>query len=284
MGDAPDPLEPLRSRGWVAPEPGPDGVRYFGGTDRASISYPDEGLELLGGEAASGYWFDHRAAAVRRHLEQLGVSSLWEVGAGTGTMAHRLRDSITEVVVVEPLPAGARAAAALGLPALCGTLADLRLPDRSLDAVGAFDVLEHLDDPGTLTGEMFRVLRPGGIVIVTVPALPALWGDEDDAAGHRRRYRRATLGAGFTGRGFRRVRTEYLYASLVPPAAALRALPYRLGRRTPPGAVLRRQRAQLAVPPAVDRMVRAVLAAEAAAARIVPLPFGLSLLGVFAKP
>jgi SAM-dependent methyltransferase len=271
----------LATLGWVAPEVAADGVRYLTSTDGSAISYPEEGLDVLGLEGGSGFWFDHRAAAVSRHVERLGISSMWEVGAGTGAMANRLRSALAEVITVEPLVAGAQACAALGLTSLCGVLQDLRLPDRSLESVGIFDVLEHLREPASLVEEIRRVLRPDGVAIVTVPAFQALWGDEDDVAGHHRRYTRSTLDAAFVASGFTPNRSEYLYASLVLPAAVLRALPYRLGHRSSREAVLQSLRKQLKTRPTTDRVARAVLATESAVAGKVALPFGLSVLGVF---
>ena len=278
-----DELGRLANLGWVAPEAAADGVRYLACTDGAAISYPEEGFDVLGLEGSAGFWFDHRAEAVSRYVKYLGTSSMWEVGAGTGAMAHRLRNTLDEVITVEPLAAGARASAALGLTSLCGTLHDLRLPDQSLESIGVFDVLEHLDEPGPLVDEMRRVLRPDGVVIATVPAFQAVWGDEDDVAGHYRRYTRSTLEGEFVTGGFCPVRSEYLYASLVAPAAVLRALPYRLGRRSSREAVLQSLRRQLKVRTSTDHIARAVLAAESAVAKVMPLPFGLTVLGVFRK-
>ena len=279
-----DELGRLARLGWIAPEAAADGVRYVASIDGTSISYPTEGYEAFGHDGGSGFWFDHRAEAVRRHVERLGIASMWEVGAGTGAMAKRLRESMAEVTTVEPLAAGARASAALGLTSLCGTLQDLQLPDGSLESIGVFDMLEHVEDPKPLFAEIHRVLRPAGVVIATVPAFQVLWGDEDDAAGHHRRYRRSTLEAEFQASGFTLIRSEYLYASLVVPAGLLRALPYRLGRRSSREAVLHSIRNQLQTRPMIDRVARTVLTAERAVANVVPLPFGLTVLGVFRKP
>jgi SAM-dependent methyltransferase len=237
----------------------------------------------LTADGGSGFWFDHRAQAVGACLEALRIPVLWEVGAGTGAMAHRLTDFVAEVVTVEPLAEGARSSASLGLPAFCGTLEDLHLPTGSLAAVGVFDVLEHLDSPGSLLTEIDRVLQPGGHLFVTVPALPWLWGDEDDAASHKRRYTKSTLRAELSAAHFTALRTTYLFASLVPPAAVLRAAPYRLGRRSSKEAVLNRMKSQLDTDPRIDHLARAVLQTESKVARHLALPFGLSLMGVFRK-
>lgn len=278
-----DELDRLAKLGWAAPDVAADGVRYPATTGGSAISYPEDGFDVLGLEGGSGFWFEHRAAAVGGHVKCVGISSMWEVGAGTGAMASRLCSELAEVITVEPLAAGAQACAALGLTSFCGTLQDLGLPERSLESVGVFDVLEHLEHPGPLVAEIHRVLRPGGVVIATVPAFQALWGDEDDVAGHHRRYTRSTLEAEFVASGFTPNRSEYLYATLVAPAGVLRALPYRLGRRSSREAVLQSLRNQLKVRPSTDRIARVVLRAESAVARKLPLPFGLTVLGVFRK-
>jgi SAM-dependent methyltransferase len=67
------------------------------------------------------------------------------------------------------------------------------LPDSSVDGVGFFDVLEHLDDPKGALHEAVRTCRAGGIIVGTVPALPCLWSRVDEASGHRLRYTESTL-------------------------------------------------------------------------------------------
>ena len=119
------------------------------------------------------------------------------------------------------------------------------------------------------------------MVVVSVPAFSTLWGDEDDVAGQLRRYTKTSLISQFESCGFTSLHTEYLFTSLVAPAALLRALPYRLGKRRSKEQVLASLRQQLAVPAAIDYVARAVLAAETAIARRLQLPLGLSVLGAF---
>jgi len=274
-------LKRVAEMGWNLPVAAGDGVYYFTNSESGPLRYPQEGLHVLGLEGGGGYWFDHRAASVSRVLTRLGVTHMWEVGAGTGAMANRLIPPLTEIVAIEPLAEGARAAARLGLPSLSGTLQSLHLPANAVECIGAFDVVEHVVDVADLLSEIRRVLQPGGVAIVTVPALSALWGDEDDVAGHVRRYTKGRLVSEFETNGFLALHTEYLYASLVAPAAITRALPYRLGRRRSKESVLAAMRAQLDTSPLIDRTARKLLTVEAAIARRIPLPFGLSILGVF---
>lgn len=72
-------------------------------------------------------------------------------------------------------------------------LTDLPLPDGAFDGVVAGEVLEHIEAEGQALSEAGRVLRPGGVLVLSVPAHPAWFGASDRWAGHVRRYTRATL-------------------------------------------------------------------------------------------
>jgi ubiquinone/menaquinone biosynthesis C-methylase UbiE len=260
---------------------GPDGsdVSY----DGSDVSYPEGGLDVLGLDGGHGFWFDHRFQAVLDLLTHEGVTSLWDVGAGAGSMVGRLSQAGIDVVAVEPLRAGAEASARLGVTSFCGTLQDLQLPDACLPAIGMFDVLEHLEHPEELLKETHRVLQPDGILVVTVPALKWLWGDEDDVTGHFRRYRKGSLDETVSATAFRPLTSQYLFASLVPAAALLRALPYSLGRRKPEVEVLAKMKRQLNTPAPIDRGMRWLLRAEKALATATPLPVGLSIVATFRR-
>jgi SAM-dependent methyltransferase len=74
-----------------------------------------------------------------------------------------------------------------------GDACALPFPDASFDLVLATDIIEHVDDDVLALGEIRRVLKPGGRVLVTVPAFPILWGLQDEIGHHKRRYRMAEL-------------------------------------------------------------------------------------------
>jgi SAM-dependent methyltransferase len=275
-------LDSLISHGWTAPQEDEFGVRTCA-LDESQVSYPEGGLEVLGLDGGHGFWFDHRFDAVIDLLKQHAVTTLWDIGAGTGSMAVRLSQAGIDVVAVEPLRAGSEASARLGLASFCGTLDDLGLPNQCLPAIGMFDVLEHLEHPEQLLGEAHRVLQPDGILVVTVPALKSLWGDEDDVAGHYRRYRKPSLDVAISATGFHPLSSQYLFASLVPAAALLRALPYRAGRRKSESDVLANMKRQLNTPASVDRGMRWILRAEKAVSKAFPLPAGLSIAAAFRR-
>jgi SAM-dependent methyltransferase len=152
----------------------------------------------------------------------------------------------------------------------------LPLPDGTLGWAFALDVLEHLDDDAGAAAELFRALRPGGRLVITVPAFPALWGPQDDVSHHRRRYTRRRLLDVVRGAGFRVRRITYInIALLVPIFLARRAL--RLLRP-------RIESENTLHPSWTNPILERLFGVEA---RIVPhasLPFGVSLLCVAERP
>jgi len=276
-------LDSLINHGWPAPLEDESGVRNCSASDGSDVSYPEGGLEVLGLDGGQGFWFDHRFEAVLNLMKQAAVTSLWDIGAGTGSMAGRLAQAGIDVVAVEPLKAGAEASARHGITSFCGTLEDLKLPDHCLPAIGLFDALEHLERPEELLKEAHRVLQPDGILVVTVPALRWLWGDEDDIAGHFRRYRKPSLDKTICASAFDPLASHYLFASLIPAAALLRALPYSLGRRKSEADVLANMKRQLNTPVPIDRGMRWLLRAERALSKTIPLPAGLSIVATFRR-
>lgn len=276
-------LDRLAALGWPIPERDPRGVYVPSGYSSEAISYPETGFELLSLDTGSGYWFDHRANEVISEIVKHGVKSIWDIGAGTGSVATRIARSGIDVVAVEPVPSAAIFAAEAGLTVIQGSLGTLTLPNCTLESVGLFDVLEHLAKPEDLLHEVARVIQPNGCLFVTVPAHPFLWSDEDDVSGHFRRYTRKSLVVELESCGFTSLSVNYLFASLVPIASFARALPYALGRRRTEEKVFQDMAEQLKPSSQIDRFARMVLERERTLSKRLRLPFGLSLLGVFRR-
>jgi SAM-dependent methyltransferase len=152
--------------------------------------------------------------------------------------------------------------------------APLPFPDDAFDLVTTLDVIEHIDDDVAALAELRRVLRPGGRLLVAVPAFMFLWGKQDEVSHHRRRYTARTLRRALAQAGFGVDRTSYFNTILFLPVAAVR-LGRRLVRR--PGA---RQSDFDLGPASLNRLLGAVFGVEASLVARRDLPFGVSVLAL----
>jgi 2-polyprenyl-3-methyl-5-hydroxy-6-metoxy-1,4-benzoquinol methylase len=149
-----------------------------------------------------------------------GTSKLFNIGCGHGrfnTMAH---DAGYRVSACEPDPA-ASAVATANAPAGCTVYncGVLELPkDLRADVVVMHDVLEHIDAEAAAVARVADLLRPGGRLVMSVPALPVLFGYHDEQLGHFRRYGRSSLKTAL-GRHFHIERLRYFGFTLIPVTA-----------------------------------------------------------------
>jgi SAM-dependent methyltransferase len=144
------------------------------------------------------------------------------------------------------------------------------MPPGPFALIGAFDVLEHIDDDAGAARELAKRLAPGGHLIVTVPCHPSLWSLHDECLGHRRRYTAASLHSLLEGSGFAQISSCHLFSMLMPLAWAQRLL-----MRARPAAAYD----PVAIP-AVNEMLYALARVDKAMRVGRLLPFGLSLLAV----
>lgn len=158
-----------------------------------------------------------------------------------------------------------------------GRLGEFR-PGPVYDLVLMLDVLEHIDDDAAALREVCALLKPGGVLLLTVPALSWLWSRHDEVNEHCRRYDRRGLARVLREAGFRVDTLRYFFAWAVGPLVVRRWL-------NPAGS--RRVRADYAVrvPPApVNRALDLLSRAEHAAGRVARWPLGSSLLAVAVVP
>jgi ubiquinone/menaquinone biosynthesis C-methylase UbiE len=156
-----------------------------------------------------------------------------------------------------------------------------RLPfaDATYDLVTSFDVIYALkdDDEARALDEMFRVLQPGGHLIVNAAAMDLLKGNHSVLAGEVRRYSRASLARRLTKPGFEIRRITYTNATILPLVAAVRLLQRVSGHQE--------SQQEISIPSwPINAALTGALAIEAAALRVVNMPFGSSLLALARKP
>jgi SAM-dependent methyltransferase len=149
-------------------------------------------------------------------------------------------------------------------------------PESAFDLVTSFDVLEHVDDDAELLSEIHRVLVPGGIFVAAVPAYQMLWGQQDEIAHHRRRYRARDLSRRLAGSNLEPRKVSYFNTFLFPPIAAVR-----LGRRLKPQKSSRPSSDfELTDEGKLNDLLARVFGAEAPLVRRWGLPFGVSIVAI----
>jgi SAM-dependent methyltransferase len=152
-------------------------------------------------------------------------SVLADCGAGTGWFAREMSDLCSVIAIDSQEDALRLAEQNIGTERVRrGSCAALPLKDSSVDCVTALDVLEHVEDDRLAVTELARVLKPGGVAIVTVPAMPSLWSDWDVALHHYRRYRHEDLLKLFDATLFEITHWNYINVFALPPVFAARKL------------------------------------------------------------
>lgn len=242
----------------------------------------DEKLLLRVGELEeTHWWFVARRRLVLDTLRRWApqpIARLLEVGCGTGGTLQALTECFpgSEVVGVEPVDLAVRVAASRGCRVVRGRFEELPAATASIDMLLALDVLEHLRDDRVGLAEAFRVLRPGGRILVTVPGLPSLWGPYDVASNHFRRYSYDSLTEAVAAAGFNVERATHFNTLLLPLGLAERVtervlrVSHMLGLRQPPRTV--------------NAAMREVFGLEVHWLRRHDLPIGMSLLLVATRP
>jgi SAM-dependent methyltransferase len=209
--------------------------------------------------------------------------ALLDIGGGNGYVAKGLTEAGVACALLEPGIDGALAARARGVdPVICARLEDVGMAPGSVGAAGMFDVLEHIEDEAGALQQVHALLRPGGLLFLTVPAYAFLHSADDVAAGHFRRYTLRSLRRAVSGSGFRSEYATYMFSPLPPAVLLLRTLPTLLRLRRPSDAEL--QDSEHVRDGLTARVLDRLLDAEAR--RIGAggtIPFGTSCLAVCVK-
>lgn len=230
------------------------------------------------------WWFAGRRHLVRRILAGFlaerrapGRLTILDAGCGTGAGLDNI-ESFGTVVGADAFADALEFCRRRGKGRLLHTsLEEPGIASDSVDVVTMLDVLEHIDDDRAALRSLFRVLRPGGKLLLTVPAYPFLWSDHDVALHHKRRYVAADLTARVREAGFLVRRRSGLVASFLPMIVVFRLL-QKLRPSPAPAASF------VVLPPALNALFRVILVGEVELSRLLPLPFGSTIYLVAEKP
>lgn len=226
---------------------------------------------------ADHWWFEGRRRILRSLLQDVDrprEPRIYDVGCGSGQNLSLWRE-FGEVVAVDPSPVALAWCRDKADGVLQGTLEQLPLATDSVNWLVATDVLEHLADDTVGARELARVLQPGGLGVVTVPAFSWLWGVQDEATHHFRRYSPSQFRQLLTDAGFRIERFSFFNTLLLPVIALGRGLIRITG--------IRPESENNLNAPGLNGLLKAIFSSEMIWLRHFDLPIGVSLLALVRK-
>lgn len=206
----------------------------------------------------------------------VGTPRILDAGCGTGWNLQDL-SRFGETYGVDLSPLAVVTTKRRGGRVTRGNLLALPYESSSFDLVTSFDVLYHawISDDAQAVRELARVLKPGGVLLVKVPALKILWGAHDEAVHSRHRYTRGEVETLLERTGLTLIRSTYANTLLFPILLSRRFLDRLLDRHGSDVAML---------PPFLERFFGSLLSLESALVRWFPLPIGASVFAIARKP
>ena len=263
-----------------------DGIWYSDRTE--AISYHEDGNSECFEVEEKSFWFAHRNACISEAVKNFSSCDevLYDVGGGNGYVSRYLQDLEFDCVLIEPGERGCKNAYSRGLQnVVCSTLAEAGIKDGSLDNVGIFDVIEHIENDSSFAELLYKLLRPDGRLFVTVPAYRMLWSYHDVQAGHQRRYTRRSICRLLRKQGFEIEYGTYFFTLLAPANFLLRTMPTLLGFKKRVDTSQVKKREHIDKDSLLVRILKYLWKAEQACVhRKLRLPFGNSILVVAKKP
>jgi SAM-dependent methyltransferase len=217
------------------------------------------------------------AALLDKHMAPgAGGRRILDAGCGTGNNLAHFRGR-GRAVGVDLSEDALRFCRSRGVQAARASVLALPFGPAAFDLVTSFDVLYHrwVTDDRAAVFELARVLAPGGLLLVRVPALMMLWGAHDDAVLSRHRYTRGEVEALLRVAGLEILELTYANTLLFPVLALRRTLDRLTGRHGSDVSFL---------PAPVEATFLGLLRAEARMVRHVRLPVGASVLALARKP
>ncbi len=184
--------------------------------------FPLEAFQELIKHESTSFWFCSRNELILYFLQKYcsNIQSFLEVGCGTGFVSSGVRKVFPDIAITgsEIYTKGLNEA----LKRLHGSATLIQMDARRIpfaqefDVIGAFDVLEHIDEDEKVLAEIYRSLKPSGFVFIAVPQHMWMWSDIDAQACHIRRYTQNEMQSKMERAGFEIIRSTSFVSFLLP--------------------------------------------------------------------
>ena len=228
--------------------------------------------------------YDVSVLEFERHLMRIGRENglgsfrVLDAGCGPGNLISRLK---SRAVVFGSDFSEAALHFCLEkhrVPVFISNLESFSMKNNSLDSIISLEVIEHVERDRNVLKEFYRILKPGGFCIVSVPAFQILWSTHDEWFGHFRRYSRKELIEKVREAGFSVVSCNYFKCFLFFPMLVMRSVKKWFGLYHG------KKDDFYTIPEWLNRLLRWMMVTEARWKINSKLPFGTNLLCVFEKP
>jgi len=236
-----------------------------------SDTFSPSSFAVLKKAEAEHFWFHIRKQWIFDKINKFmsPPANVLEVGCGTGVVSSFLAEKGYRVTGCEYYQEAIDIAWP-GFRIIRGDANNIPFEDNHFDIVGLFDVIEHFEDDKKPLQEAARVVRRGGIVIVTVPARQELWSHIDEHSFHKRRYNKKSLQDTLLAVQLRPLAIEYIFMSLYFPMKYMR-------RRK------KYTQNQFRINTIINALLTKIFGIERVMSRWLPFPIGTSLLAVAQK-
>ncbi|MCK4390727.1 MAG: class I SAM-dependent methyltransferase [Desulfobacterales bacterium] len=233
----------------------------------------------------SYWWFVGKQFLVKSILKGFSLNNpkqnrILDIGCGTGIIL-KLAESFGLAYGMELSSEAIRFLRKRDLNLVTRSDANQSLPFKSntFSAITCLDLLEHLDNDFDLLKEIFRVCKPRGHLVVTVPAFDIQWSPHDIALHHKRRYTKAQMLKMIREFDWKVLKCSYYNTILFLPILAIRKLKTRLSDNTHG-----RSDFFIKLPACVNRALSLLFVSEIRCLKYLNLPFGVSLFLILQKP
>ncbi len=233
------------------------------------------------------WWFKWRFDMITDIVESLPRDEhfrLLDAGCGTGQMT-KLLECYGEAIGLELAPEAIEFARKRGVHNIVqGSITDPPFEPGSFDLVLSLDVIEHVDNDVQILDSLFNIVKPGGYLIVTVPAFQSLWSSHDEINHHKRRYRVPQLRSMIEDAGFDITRITYCNTAMFVPVFATRKFKTALRSLRHADDVNDPESDLAEYPKPVNDLLYHIVSTETKLAKHVDMPFGVSILAVAQRP
>ena len=154
----------------------------------------DKEIQQLDDLESIHFWYRARKLQLSVWFSQFGTGqNVLDLGSATGGNTLHISSMGHHVTSVEYSEIGVAIQLSKGIPVIQADARNLPFPDSFFDLVVCLDVLEHIQEDHLVTSEIFRILKPGGNFLISVPEDPNLWSAHDVYVNHIRRYSKDSL-------------------------------------------------------------------------------------------